>query len=1345
MEELNLEMSNAERQSIINPVTPELPEEQPELPPAPQVEQVESSEERFEGEKPEIDPAAFAGVRSVGFSEEQDAVIMGEAEGAAAVPLGPVDFGIDALYALSKGQIDIPKPPEFENEAFQAIRNISGLILPSIWLGGLTTAGGVGAQSAMLRAAGRGNVPAKYLSRLGADKLFEKFALLGITFGAGGAVDQIHKVNQEDDTFATWLKDKLPERFKFMIPAHLETLPSDSADIRQKKNVLEGMTFNAVAELLPAAAKFFHALKRKDEALQFVGKNAQGDAFQKRLDEAATRETLELEAMGMMEAAQTGDDLLDAAEIARESYERAMLLRADDLDEMAAYSRATSSLDEPMLGVNRDAYSMHEEAALTVDDLGAAGAAADQARIVKNDGTVHGRLRNMISETALRAGINVDELTRRTLLNSVKQTLEDAGHYDLGKTKWKDIDKASTELAEYLIDPLADGPFIKELLKDYKQITRSVENLDDIGLAAVTKALRYWTDEFFNLDAMKASALLQTSTAGQIADIAEGARLFDSPETIANAQRMIIDRMELMTHEKQVANYLRGSALNFVNVFNRLWKGHKKWRNPKAASEAMIREAESLGLKAEGAILNAAQKNKQYFNELRELAKENPEFLRPFMLANELTDGDVHSMYRFNEYMKGSMSVFRKLIFNADPKVQSMINNGVMSNVYNSLLSAPRTPAIAALSNTAMLLQKPANVMAGSMVRGITSGDWDQVKRGWYTYRAFAETMQEGFRHMALVWNKSVQNPDAVPYVMRENHYVLDGQRMELMEETAKSAEEQGNFGVRYFVNMMRDLRDLQNHPVARWGTNALGALDGFGRGVIANGIARSRSYDEGIKFGDMRPESLKASRDNYFKEMQNDEGFILDPEVEFSAREVSMSLDHPVVDAVTALINYIPAIKPFFMFNRTGINVLGAAWNHSPLSAFVGDYHEIVGFPGYKHSEDEIRQIFQKRGMTIDENMGTKFRALQAEMQGRVAVSTAITFGIVNMVLADACHGDGHMNPAVQRVRDKLKWARRSCQSPVDGNWYSYEGLGPVGDHVALVTNITDNFDQLGLAETEKLLQKSTFVLASSLTDRTAMAGVEPFFKILGGRPEDLARFGAQNLNALFPLAGMRNAFGKLLSEGDREMNNDLMDGIKNRNRYLDVLDQKGTLPAKYSWIDGELVGGDLSMFERLFNFVSPIQVSPGLSPEKQFLIDIEYDSTPSWLRSSKGHEYTPEQRSEVASLMGEDGFFKRELNRIMRKYKDKDWINKIQDLRGKPFMIDPRNGQMRTGFSSEEVDVTLYDGLYNEIDRVLAIAKQRAENLMTDRDAIRRTRIDFDVNKARQLQGKLPLLKNK
>ena len=44
------------------------------------------------------------------------------------------------------------------------------------------------------------------------------------------------------------------------------------------------------------------------------------------------------------------------------------------------------------------------------------------------------------------------------------------------------------------------------------------------------------------------------------------------------------------------------------------------------------------------------------------------------------------------------------------------------------------------------------------------------------------------FRHMALVWNKSVQNPDAVPYVMRENHYLLDAQRMELMEETYRKS-----------------------------------------------------------------------------------------------------------------------------------------------------------------------------------------------------------------------------------------------------------------------------------------------------------------------------------------------------------------------------------------------------------------------------------------------------------------------------------------------------------------------------------------------------------------------------
>lgn len=1349
--QFNPEMSEEERQTILS--------EQPEIP-TPDIDIVEPVEDALEEapemameaetpEAPPIDPAAFAGVRSVGFSPEQDTVIMGEAEGAAAIPLGPIDFAVDAINFASPYK-DIPKAPEFQIPALQAVRELSSIILPTWWLGGLTMTGGTAGLAGVSRLAG-GTGPvafgSKLLQRLGNDKLFSMFARTGIPIGSGIAVDWVNKINEQGDNFAGFLKKQLPPEFKFMIPDNIATLNSDSPDVRKKKTVLEGGAFGTLGELLPATVKFLNALRKKDDFLRIVPKDSTAQAYIKTQDEAATRQILEDEVMGAMAASQSGDDLLDAADIAREKYERAMLRRVDDMDELGALNRDINpSLDEPMLGTHRDAFDLQEEAVISVDDMAVPKAAVDQTLIDNNRGTFYGRIRNMISEAALKRGITAENLTRRTLLNAVRDELKAAGQYDVVgnvKANWKEIDEAGTRLFEYIVDPMADTPFIKELLEDYKQITRELDNLDDVGFNAVAKAISFYNDEYFNLDAMKASALLQTSTAGQISDIAEGARLFDGPELIERAQEMILDRLELLTHEKQVASYLRGSALNFVNVFNRMWKGWKKWKNPQAAKDAMLREAERLGLDASTAIKNSVQANKQYFRELRALAKEDPDYLRPFMLANELTDGDVNSMYRFNEYMRGSMSVFRKLIFNKNPKVQSLINNGVMSNVYNSLLSAPRTPAIAALSNSVMLVQKPLNVLAGHAMKG----EWEGVRRGWYAFRAFDETFQEGWNHMRLVWSKSVENPDQVPYVMRENHAVLNAQKVELLESTAQAAEAKGNYGPRYFANMVSDLQDLQNHPVARWGTNALGALDGFGRAVLANGIARFRAYDEAVQLGDFRPETLKRARDKYFNDMQDPKGFIIDPEVEFSAREVSMSLDHPVVDAVTALINYIPAAKPFFMFNRTGINVAGAAWNHSPLSAFVGDYHEMVRplQPGYVFSEDEIRDIFIKRGIPIDNNMGAKFSELQAEMRGRVAVSSLITMGFLGAIMSDRVHGDGHMNPAVQRVRRENNWAARSIQSPFDGRWYSFEGAGPIADHIATLANIADNFDQLGLAATEDLLGKSMFVLASSLTNRTMMAGVEPMFKMLAGNPKDLARFAAQNVNALAPGAGFRNAFGKLISDGNRELNNDIMDGLRNRNRYLDVLDKDGTLPQKYSWVDGTEIGRDLSMLDRLFNFLSPIQVSGKISPEKEFLMAIEYDSTPSWLRSSKGYEYTPEERSEVASLMGEDKYFRDELRRIMKKAEDRGWIRSMKSFRGKPFIKDPETGAIRTGYDSNEIPVTEYDNLYNEIDRALNVAKMRAEGLMINRDEIQARREEADRKKSLVRRGQLPILRNK
>jgi hypothetical protein len=93
-----------------------------------------------------------------------------------------------------------------------------------------------------------------------------------------------------------------------------------------------------------------------------------------------------------------------------------------------------------------------------------------------------------------------------------------------------------------------------------------------------------------------------------------------------------------------------------------------------------------------------------------------------------------------------------------------------------------------------------------------------------------------------------------------------------------------------------------------------------------------------------------------------------------------------------------------------------------------------------------------------------------------------------------------------------------------------------------------------------------------------------------------------------------------------------------------------KSTLPDQYDWIDGGLVNDQGNFLSRVFNAYSPFKVSGKISPEKQFLIDVEYDNRPSMRTDGKGTDLTPEEQSMVYNHMGEHGYFKKELQKIMQ-----------------------------------------------------------------------------------------------
>ena len=73
-------------------------------------------------------------------------------------------------------------------------------------------------------------------------------------------------------------------------------------------------------------------------------------------------------------------------------------------------------------------------------------------------------------------------------------------------------------------------------------------------------------------------------------------------------------------------------------------------------------------------------------------------------------------------------------------------------------------------------------------------------------------------------------------------------------------------------------------------------------------------------------------------------------------------------------------------------------------------------------------------------------FENLRAEIRGRKAIGTMVMLGAGAMVMNGQLRGDGHYDKQRQRVRQDLDWKKRTYEA-ADGNWYSYDGMGPISD----------------------------------------------------------------------------------------------------------------------------------------------------------------------------------------------------------------------------------------------------------------------------------------------------------
>ena len=1202
------------------------------------------------------------------------------AEVALAVPTGAVDFAVDAINLVPG--VEIPKIREFENGFASAVREIASFVVPSIGTAGAATAAGKAAH-------------AKVAWQFGNRKLVKLFSNAGINVGTGAAVDYINSASQEGDNLAGVLKEMFPKTFHW-ISNDWATLDGDSPEVKRAKSIAEGAGFGVLSSLLEASGTFLRAVRGTEQKTRLIAGPDSSKALFDELERAKFDKTTPEDVFG---------DSIKSQEEALDEIGAFLLSKQRDLAEPV-----------PILGVH-DAFTEAESGVRTADPGGVLGAAVDAVRIAENIDTSYGRVGSVITESARKYGLKAEELTKRTVVNELVKSVKAGGNFAAevnGKyLSPEQIYKRGEELAEILIDPRMETGMLKATLDQFKDVTTEAgKKLNQTGYAAVMNTIKGYLDEYVNMDSMRAAAYLVTSEGGQIADIAEGARYMDGTEAVGRAQEQILDRLEYLMVEKGLAAHYWGSSLNYLNTWNRFSN------DPKLLAASGGNPLDDT----DKALVRIVGRAKNAIESLRYMSAERPQFLVPLQMAYEFSDGNIDTLYKLQNFIHESLPNVRKAFLDFQPEIPNQIMQGVWSNIYNSVLSSTVTPTKAALGNFGGLVAKPITTMVGAMARG----DYKTIRRASYQYAAMSDTFTKAMKHMAFVFGKASRDPTSVSYIVRDDIVTKNEETMQLLKASAEAYVNEGEHGPMMLYNIAETLQDLGNNPVLRFGANAMTALDGFTRSVLGSIEARGRIYDEVFSKGGPMPteKMMKEASDKYYSQMFDKNGMITNTAVENASREIALNLDTDNVKALSNLVSRVPAMRAFIMFPRTSDNVIQMFDKYSPYSLFTKNYNKLAYGKLDDIAGDDLKKLAADMGIPEDEHMVTKLHQLKAEVLGRKAVGTAAVMSAGFLFMSDRLHGRGHYDKEVQRTRGK-DWLPQSVQM-ADGRWYDYSWMGPVADWISLTADIFDNADTLDEFSMEQLLRKATFVLGGSLTNRSMFAGVEPMFDMFAaGNPGAWRRWAANFGSSLVPFSGARNQLGQLLAPGVYELEKELGDNIKNRNRWYGVLNPSAALPKSYDWLDRRQVGNN-GFWTNLNNAFNPMKVADGMSEERQFLIDVEYDSRPTFFKSTKGIEYTAEERSELFRLMSESDTLRNGLRFIMKRKPAKEFRRQVHEQR-------INNGN--------RIDQKLWNRVHADITAVMRQAQREAELHSDFQAVIRQRQFQTGINNVRQEQGKAPI----
>jgi len=774
------------------------------------------------------------------------------------------------------------------------------------------------------------------------------------------------------------------------------------------------------------------------------------------------------------------------------------------------------------------------------------------------------------------------------------------------------------------------------LVNKYKEAIEAHQRITQ-GRNAVDMSPQEYLKELFESNDVVDGQTIWTSKNVVVADLVIGS-LLKQVRDLGVAGREIADLVDIQD--------IDGPAKQLVDTMLTALYETKKARFVKSDS---FREL-GLGKKSKKAVEEATQEAmvdaRDSIMSVLKIAKDDPDdnmllaLFEAFSMMENVNTLDDFDAWARKTILGGALEK------GGAERTGAMIREleGVMTH---SILSGPKTPARAIMGTSTATFLRPLAQALGAVLRLPFDGNVSTVRSSLASVNAMVESIPESFTVFRSKLN-SYWKGDIRQIKTRFTEFTAADDNWEILRRWAEDSGratpgEQAAFRV---ANMARS---MNNKNFLTYSTKIMAATDDAFAYILGRAKMREKAMrrvlelqDGGIKTPRITPELMRAYEDDFYSQVFDANGNIVDEATKFARKEVTLTQDLTgFAKGLNDVFSAAPLAKPFFLFARTGVNGLALTGKYTPGFNFLVKEFNDIAFA----NPNDLSSV-AKYGITTAEELANA-RALQT---GRLAIGSAVTFMATQAWMRGDLNGNGPVDRQKRQLWLDGKWEPRTIK--LGAVRVGYDSFEPFNLIMSTIADVGDASELMGEEWTENELGKIALVVAQAVTSKSYLAGIQSFVDLFAGRPGQTGRIVSGLINNQVPLAGIRNELGRLFTPYMREINSGVVQSVRNRNLITEGLTSK-QLPIKYDMLNGRPLK-DWDFLTRAYNAVSPISLNLDQSEGRNFLFDSGYDLRTSTYYAPDGTNLTdhPYIRSEFQRALGSLNL-ELELNKLAKNKK--------------------------------------------------------------------------------------------